>query len=813
MRSIFRAFTREAGLRFLARRKATCTVAVVTMAVALAANTAVFSVVKAFLLASIGVPDAERLFLVAPLRNLPGRGSVVFNEAYPNYQLLRATQHVFTDVACVNQGVASWDDHGESRPLQAARVTASFFATMGVPPILGRGIAQSEEGPQPARVVVIGNALWRSAFNGDPAALGKTILLDGAPHTVVGVMPPGFEQPAPTEVWLPFDIPPQQRTAVTGARTLSVYARLAPDRDRAAADREASTLTKRALAASNDNKDFWYEMRPLRGVLLDGADSTVLLIQAGAVVLLVLAVLNLASLLLAWGFERRQELAVRQALGAGEARVLRMLFLQSVTVVGAGAVLGLGLTWVAIPWLRGLALNRTQSFFTTQIGIDAGVLALTAGVAVIGGLAAGILPALFSRNTDLAVALRAGGGTRSVTLSPAALRWQQAMVVVQAALSVTILATATLVGVSFANLARVPIGFQPNGLVVARINLQSTDYESPANRARFGRDLLDNLAREPALSAFGYTSTLPVSDVLWGARFFIELPDHSISTEPMLLHFRRVSPSYLQTIGIPLFTGRQLTAQDDSAAPKVAVVSRALAERLWPNESAIGKRLYRFAGNNKPPVPAEIVGVAANAMDAGSGAPPGETIYLPWAQLSATQMSIVVRPRGTAESAAAAIRHALRLTDPIVAAHDIARLDALVDQANALPRLRSLLLLTFAIAALGMATLGSYGVMSQLVATREREFALRLVFGATPGQLGRSVLRQLARLTVPGIAIGLVVVLLLGDALKNFVFDVEPRSPVVLAAVSITIALIAAAATLPSAVRAMRVDIRRTVSS
>src|SRR5690242_21604440 len=172
MRSILRAFTREAGLRFLSRRKAACTVAVVTMAVALAANTTVFSVVKAFLLASIGVPDPQRLFLVAPLRNLPGRGSVVFNEAYPNYQLLRATQHVFTDVACVSQGVASWDDHGESRPLQAARVTASFFATMGVPPVLGRGIAQSEEGPQPAQVVVIGNALWRSAFNGDPAALG-----------------------------------------------------------------------------------------------------------------------------------------------------------------------------------------------------------------------------------------------------------------------------------------------------------------------------------------------------------------------------------------------------------------------------------------------------------------------------------------------------------------------------------------------------------------------------------------------------------------------------------------------------------------
>jgi hypothetical protein len=387
------------------------------------------------------------------------------------------------------------------------------------------------------------------------------------------------------------------------------------------------------------------------------------------------------------------------------------------------------------------------------------------------------------------------------------------MVVVQAALSVMILAAATLGGVCFAKLVRVRVGFDARDLIVARVNLQSADYEKPANRIRFGRDLLENLSREPALAGYGFTSTLPVSDVLWGARFFIELPDGSISTEPMLLHIRRVSPSYLATIGIPLLTGRQLTAQDDSVGPKVVIVSLALARRLWPNETAIGKRLYRFAGTNKPPTPLEIVGVAGNVTDAGNSVPPGETAYLPWAQLSATQLSIVVRPRGPEDAAIAALRRALRVTDPIVAGHDIARLDALVDQANALPRLQSLLLLTFAIAALGMATLGSYGVMSQLVATREREYALRLVFGATPAELGRSVFRQLARLTIPGIVAGIGAMLLLGDTLKRFVFAVEPRSLVILSSVAIAMVLIAVAATLPSALRAMRVDIRRTIGA
>jgi hypothetical protein len=304
-----------------------------------------------------------------------------------------------------------------------------------------------------------------------------------------------------------------------------------------------------------------------------------------------------------------------------------------------------------------------------------------------------------------------------------------------------------------------------------------------------------------------------VSDVLWGGRFFIELPDGSVSPEPLLLHIRRTSTNYLSTVGIPQIAGRQLATTDDSVSPKVAVVSRSLAAHLWPGESAIGKRLYRYGGPNAPPVLHLVVGVVGDVMDAGNSVPPGEAVYLPWAQVSTTQMSIVVRPKAGDAATFAALRRALRRTDPVVAAHDEARLDALVAQANALPRLQSLLLLTFAIAALGIATLGSYGVMSQLVSTREREYALRLVFGASPAELGRSVLRKLGTLTLPGIVAGVVIVLLLGGTLKRFVFGVEPRSIMVLSAVSIGMLLVAVAATLPSMVRAMHVDIRRSIGA
>ena len=217
-------------LRFLARRKALSAIAVLTMALALGANTAALSVLKAFLLSSLAIPESDRVVLIAPERDLPGRGSVVFSEAYANYELLRRTQHAFADVTVFLQLQASWDDHGEARPLNATRATASFFSTMRVQPARGRAFTATEEGPSPAPVVIISHGLWTSSFSADPAIVGRTISLNGAQHTVIGVMPDGFVQPLPSDVWLPFDIPATQRTAITGGRQLTVYGRIADGR-------------------------------------------------------------------------------------------------------------------------------------------------------------------------------------------------------------------------------------------------------------------------------------------------------------------------------------------------------------------------------------------------------------------------------------------------------------------------------------------------------------------------------------------------------------------------------------------------------
>jgi hypothetical protein len=265
-------------------------------------------------------------------------------------------------------------------------------------------------------------------------------------------------------------------------------------------------------------------------------------------------------------------------------------------------------------------------------------------------------------------------------------------------------------------------------------------------------------------------------------------------------------------MGVPLLRGRGLTAQDDTGSVPVAVVSRALAARLWPNEDAVGQRLLRVVAGSSTPTPITVVGVAGNTMDGGYSSPAGETVYVPYSQASAVRLSIVAKGRGNAGATVAAMRRALKATDPVIAASDVSTLDALVLQANALPRLRTLVLMVFSVVAVGIVSLGSYGVMSQLVSNRERELAVRLVFGARPNQLGASVLVQVAWLTIPGVALGLAAVWSASGLLDAFVFGVQARSPLVLASAGAALLLLAVIATLPPALRAMRVDIRRGIA-
>ena len=793
--------------RFLARRKALTAIAVVTMGLAIGATAASLSVLKTFLLSSLAIPDVERLVLVQPERDLPGRGAVKFNDAYVNYLMIRETQRSFTDVAVVLQMAASWEDKGETRQLAAARASASFGPTFRTPPLLGRWFAASEEGPSPAPVIVLSHRIWEGVLGGDRGIVGRSLLIDGAPHTVIGVMPAGFDQPTPTDVWLPFDAPTQWRTRITGSRQFVLYGRLADGTSFDAAQRDMQAMTARALeAAPAENKDFRYTITRLRDSLLNGADATAVFVLAGAAGLMLLAILNLSSLLVAWGFERQREFAVRMALGAGTRQVVRLVLRQSLLVAGMAGVAGVGLSIIGITVMQGFDLGPTITPFLLKARVDGVVLAVTLVVTIVAGVVAGIIPTWFSRVAQVGDSLRTA--TRSSTMSQGAMAWQKATVLGQSALSVLILASAGLVALSFWRLAEIPDGFTAGNKVVTRVVLPDPRYPGQSQQMSLGRRLDEYLAAEPGIVASGFTTVLPVSDIRRGGRFSVELPDGSMSPEPMLLHVRRVSPTYLEAMGIPVLRGRGFTAQDDTAAVPVAVVSRALAERLWPHKDPLTARIHRAASPGVPAVPLTIVGIAGNTMDGGYEAGPGETVYMPFFQIGQDRFSIVAEGRTSAAETVTAVRRALRKADPMLAAGNVATLDALVLQANALPRLRTVILLVFAAVGLSVVALGAYAVMSQLVSTREREFALRLVFGARPVQLGRMVVVQVARIAIPGIAIGLLATSLAGGVLRTFLFGVQPTSPLVLGAAGVLMLALTIAAAMPSAVRAMRVNVR-----
>ncbi len=744
--------------RFFGRRRAATVVIVLTLALALAANTTVFSVLKAFLFSSLGVPEADRVVNVWTVRQIEGRGPVNFLDAHVNIQLLRQTTRFCSAMGATLTTDLNWQqDDGSTRRLQGAQAQAEFFAVMQVQPVLGRLFTKQEEGPNGAPVAVIGAALWRSAFNASPDVLGRVVRLNGRPHTIIGVLPGRFSQPLGTEAWVPFDLPANMWTNVIGARGLNNYARLVPGITAAQAIKELETFTPRAIEAYPENREWTWTVQPIREALLNGADRTVLFVQIGAAVLLLLAITNLASLLLAWAAERQRETAIRLALGASTWRLVRQFLAQSVLLVSLGGIAGIGLAAVVLPLSQRLNPNRTLAAFLTDLQFDPGTLGFAVALVLGTGLLAGILPAWQARRTSFTEALRSE--TRGASLSREGLRWQQAMIVVQGAVSVLILVGAGLAAVGFARLNRTDLGFRTDRRAAFQIQFPEPGYAAHEKRVQLVRELELNLAREPQIKSFAFTGTLPVGDGQWGGGFVPQRANGEFDRDSSVLHFRRVTPSYVRTMGIGLIEGRLLNERDTEKAPNVALISKSVADKFWPGTTAIGRKLRRTGQKDAPLV--EGAGIVANVRDAGPASPEADAIYMPWEQVSMRRGWVVLEGDHVRELLAAGQR-ALRATAPELAPYNANSLADYAWQASALPRLQVALLGVFALIAIGITALGSYGVMSQLVANRQREMAIRAALGASRGEVLRLVLGQNARLAATGVTLGLVAAWLAG---------------------------------------------------
>ena len=758
-----------AALRFFYRRKTAFIAIVLTIGFALAANTTAFSVVHGFLFGDLAVPDSDRVVIVWTTKTLPGRGSVDFNDAFPNYRLLKETTHSFSAISATLATEVNWEQPEDARHLQGARVTASFFDVMRIRPVIGRAFASSEEGPNAAPVAIISHSLWRSAFAGDANAIGQTLRLNGGVFTVIGVLPEGFEQPTGTEIWLPFDLPKETWAKVIGARQLTNYARLGDHVRLKTANEELQAFAVRAAAAEPLNKDWGWRAQPLREALLNNAGNVVLFVQTGALVLLLLAICNLIAVLMAWAAERERETAVRIALGASSWRIIRQFIVQSFLLVSAAGVVAVGLTWFALPLLRSLNPNPGLAFLLKYVRLDWTTIGVAGLLVAATAIFVGLLPALPLRSVSPEAALRSESRGASANLS--SVRWQKIMVIFQAGFSVVILVCAALAAQGLQKVSRIDLGFADGGRIGFRIEFPEPAYSLHEQRAQCARALDQHLAGEPALQGHGLTTTLPVGDGQWGSSMVVRLPSGEFTPDPVVFHYRRISPGYLATLGVPLLEGRFFDENDRADKTPVAIVSKSLAAKYWPGTTAIGRELRRAAPDN--PV-MQVIGVVGDVRDAGAGQEAGETVYVPFDQVSLRRAWIVLRPRGSITDAIAAGRRALRQSAPGVAAFGIEKLETLSWQSLALPRLQAALFSIFSVIAIAITALGTYGVMSQLVGIRQKELAIRAAVGASPHSLFTMVLWQNARLAVSGTIIGVAAAWAASHWLQSKLINFQP---------------------------------------
>ena len=794
----------KAAGRSLRARKGFVGLAVATLALALGANSSVFAVIHAVLLEQLPYRDPERLAILWNVR-ADGDNEVLSVLNFEDYQA--GTRTLERIAAWFDQGVNLTSD-GEPERLFAARVSSGFFEVLGAPAVLGRTLEPAEYAGGGAHVAVLGDALWRRRFGADPAVIGRTIRLGDDSYEVVGVMPPAFFFPgARSDLALPLDLAQEPRRARRDDGFLRVVARRAPGVTRTLAERQMTEIARdlRARYPETNSRQMTVSLPALADELVGAFRAQLALLQGAVGLVVLLACLNLAMLLLAASSARSREMAVKAALGAGRGRLIRQLFLESLalaTLGGAlGALLGLWGTRVLV------ALSPTQVPRLAGAHFGGASLAFTFAVASLTAIVFGLGPALTVSSSAPQHAL--GDGRSSAP--PSAVGARRALVAVEVALSLTLLAVAGLMVLSFARLLRVDPGFRPGGTVSLRVTLPATRYAEREQLQRFQEDLHARFLALPGVREAGSVQLLPLSGGLSRVDFTVEGSPPAREEDVPGLDYRMVSPGYHRAAGIPLVAGRELTEADGPDAPPVALVSRRLAERYLPGRSAVGARLLVGDGGTAPR-PVEIVGVVGDVRDAGLDAEPGVTLYVPLPQVPkgvmvyARNMFWVVRTSGDPQSLKKPVLAALRAQDGLLPATAVQTLDEALSRSVAPRRFNLLLVELFALAALALSALGVYAVSAQTMALRRRELAIRMALGAAPSGLLRLVLGGALRPVGLGVLLGLGGALLAGRSVAGLLYRVQGTDPGVLLGAAAVLGLAALLAVWLPARRAARAD-------
>jgi predicted permease len=682
---------------------------------------------------------------------------------------------------------------GEPERLDGAAATHTLFRALGVAPAVGRAFLPEESHPgSDARVALISYGLWQRRFGGDPRAVGRAVSLDGTPHEVVGVMPPGFDFPAQRDVWVPLAPAP---TASRGDRRLGVVARLAPG---VSVDGAAAGL--RALAADlarqhpESNAGWGVTVASFEDWIVSPELRTRVLALLGAVgFLLLMACVNVASLMLARASARQRDITVRAALGAGRGRVARQLLTESLVLALGGAALGIALAVLAVPALRETAADSVPRL--DGMRVDWRVLAFGVGAAVLTGLLFGAAPAVQSTRADLHGLLR--GGARVA----AAGRARGALIVASVGMATLLLVGAGLIGGSFARLMGVDPGFRADGVLAASVELPSARYADEPRRVAFYGELTRRLAALPGVTAVGTTNVAPFSGGGTSIPFAVEGRAEAPGTFPQA-DWRSVTPGYFATLGVRLRRGRLLEESDGPTAPRVLVVSERMAARVWPDEDPVGRRI-RVPGDTTAWT---VVGVVGDIRDQSLEGDPRETMYLSYQQLPWPALWVLVRTAGAPSALADAVRREIWAVDDALPVSDVQPLAGMVSDAAAQPRLTLLVFAMFGGAALALATVGVYGVVAYGVAQQTRELGVRLALGARPARVVAGVVGRGLRLAAAGVALGVAAAYALSRYLTGILYGIEATHAATYAGVAAVLAAAAALASLVPAGAAARLD-------
>ena len=796
------------ALRSLLKTPGFAIIAVATLALCIGANSAIFSVVHAILLKPYPWPESEKLVYVYntyPLMGLPNAGVSI-----PDYLDRRAGVSGFADTAMFNNMSYNLAADGEPERIIGLRSTPSLFTTLQSAAARGRVFTDADAQPGADHVIVLSHTLWKNRFGANPAIVGTAIRLNTESYTVIGVMPEGFYFPSPrTQAWVPFTFLPREKTDdERGNEYSSSIARLKPGATAESVQRDLDVIQARNAERLTDSREF-YKTSGFGGKTAGFLEQNVgnirgmlWLVQAGVAAALLIGCANVASLLLARAVARERELAIRAALGAGRARLMRLLLTESLLLFLAGGGLGLLVAWWGVDALGSLGLSTLPRAFGVQL--DFTVFAFTLLCALLTGLGFGALPAWSASRGDAAAALKEAGARGSAGKRTTFLR--AALVVGEIALAVMLLSTAGLLVRSFEKLLQETPGFNSGGVITARLSLPDAKYDQPEKITAFADAALTRLRALPGVQAAGLTNVLPFTGN--NSQGSYTSPDIIVPTGAPSPHGqqRQVDPGYFKTMGLTLLRGRLFTEADAGTAQKVVIVDKLLADKYWPGQDPLGKRINR-GGTDANPTIWVIVGVVAPIkFQSLEENVKKETIYFPFAQQSVTNFSLVIKTAGDPTLLTSAVREAVRSADPEQPVFDIKTMQQRMDEVAQSRRAPMVLLSLFSGVALLLAVLGVYGVLAFSVAQRTSEFGVRIALGATSGDIAALVLRQGARLVLIGIVTGLAGYLALSSVVGKLLYGVAATDPATLALAPVVLALAAFVACLLPVLHAVRVN-------